>query len=127
MSPERSLYLQLMANDDVEQDELSDLTSRLRSRLLESDVTDVSLGRATSIPEGAKAGEAIAVGALAVSLAPSLVRSVFHSIETWMQHRPLRSVKITVDGRTIELTNASGDQQSQLVEAFIKSTSDDGR
>jgi hypothetical protein len=127
MSSERSLHLQLMANADVDQDELSELTARLRSSLLETEVTDVSLGRAGSIPEGARAGEAIAVGALAVSLAPSVVRSVFHVVETWMQHRPLRSVKITLDGRTIELTNASSEQQSRLVEAFIQSTADDGR
>jgi len=127
MSSERSLHLQLTADADVDEDELSDLTAHLRSRLLESDVTDVSPDRTGAVPQGARAGEAIAVGALVVSLAPSLVRSVFHTVETWMQHRPLRSVKITIDGRTIELTNASGDQQARLVEAFIASTADDDR
>ncbi|MFE9611176.1 hypothetical protein [Streptomyces sp. NPDC006012] len=105
---------------DVDQDELDQLTAMLRRQLLELDVTDVRMARSGgAVPEGAKPGELIAVGALVVSLAPTVLRPALRLVETWMQNRPVRTVKVDVDGRTLELGHASAEQQQQLLDAFV--------
>jgi hypothetical protein len=41
------------------------------------------------------------------------------TIQSWVERTSSRSVKVTLDGDTIELTNASDDAQRQLVESFL--------
>ncbi|MGW6905823.1 hypothetical protein [Streptomyces sp. NPDC054940] len=106
---------------DVDQAELDALTSQLRQRLLELDIDDVRLGRSDeAAPEGAKPGELIAVGALAVSLAPVVLRPALRLIETWMQNRPVRTVTVDIDGRILEIGHASKDQQQHLLDLYAE-------
>jgi hypothetical protein len=119
-----SMRLVVSGEADVDQDELDELAAQLRRRLLELDVDDVRVGRSDgTVPEGAKPGELIAVGALAVSLAPAVLRPALRLVETWMQNRPVRTVKIEVDGRVLELGHATAQQQQRLVESFLSGTS----
>lgn len=120
MAAGSGMRLVVSGHADVDQDELDALTAQLRRRLLELDVDGVGLDRsAAAVPQGAKPGVAIAVGALTVGLAPALFRSVLLLVETWMQNRPVRTVKVDIDGRSIELGQASAEQQQLLVEAFL--------
>ncbi|MFC8092340.1 hypothetical protein [Streptomyces sp. NPDC057301] len=110
---------------DVDAAELEALTSQLRQRLLELDVDTVRLERSDeAVPEGAKPGELLAVGALAVSLVPAVLRPALRLIETWMQNRPVRTVKVEIDGRVLELGHASKEQQQLLVDAVLHGSSD---
>ncbi|MFE0326875.1 hypothetical protein ACFW08_08745 [Streptomyces sp. NPDC058960] len=121
MAAASTVHLVVSGEVDVDQEELDELTTQLRRRLLELDVDDVRLGRSGEVvPEGAKPGEVIAAGALAVSLAPAVLRPVLRLVETWMQNRPVRTVKVDIDGRTIELGHASAEQQERLVDAFLE-------
>jgi hypothetical protein len=40
-------------------------------------------------------------------------------IQGWIARRASRSVKLTIDGDSIELSNASADEQRQLLQAFV--------
>ncbi|MFJ3302527.1 hypothetical protein ACIPSA_05300 [Streptomyces sp. NPDC086549] len=123
MAAGSGMRLVVSGGADVDQEELDELTAQLRRRLLELDVDDVRVGRSDGpVPEGAKPGELIAVGALAVSLAPAVLRPALRLVETWMRNRPVRTVKVDVDGRTLELNHATAEQQQRLVEAFLAST-----
>nr|WP_237492949.1 hypothetical protein [Streptomyces sp. YIM 132580] len=94
--------------------------TQLRGRLLELDVEDVRPVRSEAdAPEGAKSGELIAAGAMVLSLAPTLFRPVLRVVETWMQNRPVRTVKIEINGHQMELGHASPAQQQRVVEAFL--------
>ncbi|MFI9646027.1 hypothetical protein ACIHAA_06980 [Streptomyces sp. NPDC052040] len=118
--------LVVSGRDDVDPEELADLTAQLRRRLLELDVDDVrAAGYGVPAPSGAKSGELVAAGALAVSLAPAVLRSALRLVETWMQNRPVRTVKVDVGGRTLELGHASPREQQQLVEAFLSAVQSD--
>ncbi|MFL4908380.1 effector-associated constant component EACC1 [Streptomyces sp. MMS24-I2-30] len=115
-----SMRLAVTGAADVDQDELDQLTRELRRQLLELDVADVRVARSDgAVPEGAKPGELIAVGALVVSLAPAVLRPALRLLETWMRNRPVRTVKVDVDGRTLELDHASAQQQQQVLDAFV--------
>lgn len=114
------MSLVVSGETDVDQEELAQLTAQLRRRILELDVDDVRTARSDEgMPEGAKTGELMAVGTLAVGLAPTVLRPVLRLVETWMQSRPVRTVKVDVDGRVLELGHASPEQQQRLVEAFL--------
>jgi len=106
---------------DVRPEELEDLTRQLRRRLLELDVDDVWLARSDGpVPEGAKTGDLLTAGTLAVTLAPTLIRPALRLVETWMRGRPVRTVKAEWDGRTLELGHATPEQQQRLLEAFLE-------
>ncbi len=103
---------------------LEELTTRLRSELLDLDVNDVERVSAGNAPEGSKAIELAAVGALIVTMEQSglLLAKVVSTIREWLKRdpEPTRAVKITLGDQTIELTAASSDQQDRLVAEFIR-------
>ncbi|AZM50753.1 hypothetical protein DMB38_13350 [Streptomyces sp. WAC 06738] len=105
---------------DVDDEELDSLTGQLRQALLELEVGDVRAGRAGgAVPAGAKSGEGLALGVLAVTVAPVVLRSVVRLVEAWLQNRPVRSVRLELDGRSLELGDATDAEKQRLIEAFL--------
>ncbi|GGR29007.1 hypothetical protein [Streptomyces netropsis] len=99
--------------------ELDELTVQLREELLELDVDRVEPVRIEETPVGSKPGDAIALGVLAVTLSPIALRGVFRLLETWMTNRPVRKVRVVFGDDSIELEQASAEDQRRLVDAFI--------
>lgn len=113
------LQLVLAGSRDSDQEELDELTVQLRERLLELDVDGVELSRSGTVPEGAKPVDAIAVGALAVTAAPFLLRSVLDLVRTWIETRPVRTVSITLGEDSLDLEAVSSADQQRLIDAFL--------
>ncbi|WP_343998037.1 hypothetical protein [Streptomyces thermocarboxydovorans] len=113
------MQLVLTGRQDSDQEELDELTRRLRDRLFELDVDDVQLRRAGDLPEGAKPVDAIAVGALAVTMAPIALRSVVSLVQTWIENRPVHTVSIALGDNSLELEAVSSADQQRLIEAFL--------
>jgi hypothetical protein len=111
---------------DVEM--VDSLASDLRLELLELDVDSVSPVTVGPAPEGSKGVELVAIGALLVRVADSLpvVNAVVTSVRQWLARTASsgRSLKITVDGQSLELTAATAEQQQQLVAEFVRALSD---
>ena len=103
---------------------LDDLTLSLRDELLNLDVEGVERLKAGEAPDGARAVDLAAVGALIVTLGQSgaLVAKVVNTIREWLKRdpEPMRTVKVTLGDRTIELSAASSDQQERLIAEFIR-------
>ncbi|MFD9485230.1 hypothetical protein ACFWBX_14800 [Streptomyces sp. NPDC059991] len=104
---------------DSDRVELDQLTVKLRADLLELDVESVELARTEETPTGAKVGDAVALGLLTVTLSPIALRGVFRLLETWMVSRPIRRVRVVLGDDSIELEQASVEEQERLVGAFI--------
>ncbi|MFI8091296.1 hypothetical protein ACIF9R_23745 [Streptomyces sp. NPDC086080] len=113
------MHLVLTGGQDSDQEELDWLTRQLRERLLELDVESVELDRSGIVPDGAKPVDAIAVGALAVTAAPFLLRSVLDLVRTWIETRPVRTVALTLGEDSLELEAVSSADQQRLIEAFL--------
>jgi hypothetical protein len=64
-------------------------------------------------------GDVITIGALVVTGVPVALRAVVGLVETWLRSRPLRSITLTIEGDSLELTNVSPTEQHQLVQAFV--------
>lgn len=111
----------LDAGPDYEGEELFQLTQGLRGELLELDVDAVGLGAEGDAPDGAKGAELLAIGGLVVKFAlnSAVLKSVVDTTVAWLGRQKARSVKLTLDGDTLELSGVSSDEQSRLVEQWI--------
>jgi hypothetical protein len=115
------------AGADHDAEELFELTERLRGELLALEVDEVASDSHGQAPEGAKGAELLAFGGLAIQTALSspLLRSIVDATAGWLGRQQARSVKLTLDGDTLELTGVSSREQSTLVEQWIARHADD--
>jgi hypothetical protein len=104
-------------SDDAE--ELSRLTGQLRSRLLELDVERVDLVRGGQAPPGSKVADPITIGAIVITLAPTVIQAVIGLVQNWHRDHPVSSIKVTLGDDSLELSNASPEQLEQLTKAFV--------
>ncbi|MEV4534306.1 hypothetical protein AB0J82_10805 [Asanoa sp. NPDC049518] len=101
---------------DVDDDLLARMADDLRAELLELDVESVT--RPTGPPPGgSKAGEALAVGALLVAVAPSIVDGVMAVVTSWLS-RQRSDVTVEIDGQKIAGT-FTRKQRGALVDAYL--------
>jgi hypothetical protein len=112
---------QLDAGPEQDAEELAELTQRLRDELLELDVDAVEPATGGAAPEGAKGLELLAVGGLVVRFAMKapVLRAVVDTIVGWLGRQQARSVRLTLDGDTLELTDVSSDEQQRLIELWV--------
>jgi hypothetical protein len=118
----------LDAGADYEADELLELAQGLRGELLELDVDAVRLGIEGVAPDGAKGVELLAFGGLSIQFAlkSPVLRSVVDTTVAWLGRQQARSVRLTLDGDTLEVTGVSSDEQCRLVEQWVARHADDG-
>lgn len=117
----------LDAGPDYDSEELLELTQGLRGELLELDVDSVGLGSRGEAPGGAKGADMLAFGGLAIQFAlkSSVLRSVVDATVAWLGRQQARSVKLTLDGDTLEVMGISSDEQSRLIEQWVARHADD--
>lgn len=119
--PARSrVMLEVVGAADVDDEELQELTLSLRRHLLDLDVDDVRPAPGGQVPRGAKPAETVAAGALVLTAAPVLLRAVLRCVEEWLRNRPVRTVRLELSGRTIDLGAASARDQRRLIEEFVR-------
>lgn len=111
----------LDAGSDYDAEELHELAQRLRGELLELDVDAVGPGAHGEAPDGAKGAELLAFGGLSIQLALNspVLRSVVDTTVAWLGRQQARSVKLTIDGDTLDVTGVSSDEQRRLVEQWV--------
>jgi hypothetical protein len=115
------LALEVEPRRDADPEELAELAYRLRSELLDLDVESVEPMRASDAPEGAKGVELLALGGLVVQfvLRHEVLTSIINGVHTWLQRQSARSVKVTLDGDSLEITGPSSAEQDRLVELWV--------
>jgi anthranilate phosphoribosyltransferase len=106
---------------DADVEEIAELTRQLRRGLLELDVDAVEPVPGGQAPPGAKAGEALALGGLMVSLvnASGVLASVVAAIQSWVVGHGPRSVKLELDGDVLEVSGISSRRQNQLIKVWL--------
>ncbi len=125
---QRQIAAELDAGPEHDAEELAELTQRLRDELLELDVDAVEPATGGKAPEGAKGLELLAVGELVVRFAmkAGVLRTVVDATVGWLGRQQARSVTLTLDGDTLELTGASSDEQQRLIELWVARHADAG-
>jgi len=113
--------LVLQPSSDVDNNELDELTTELRRRLLEDlDVNAVNRAMSDPVPNNAKSADLATVGALVLTLSPITLRSTFLLIQEWLKHRPVRTARVTIGDDSIEVTHLTDASQRRLIESFVE-------
>jgi hypothetical protein len=117
-----SLTVVVSGAQDSDLDEVADLADRLCAELVDLDdverVAPLATGEA---PEGSKSAALLAAGGFLVEFLrhPDALRGIVDSVRAWLTRQKGSSVKITLDGDTLEVTGASSAAQEQLVALWI--------
>ena len=112
--------IELLADPDADDQELAELAYRLRGELLDLDVEAVEPAAAGQAPADAKGIDLLAIGALIVQFANSdALRSVVSGVWSWAARQRVRSVKLTLDGDSLEITGSRSAEQERLVDLWI--------
>lgn len=128
MADEHSeLAIQVLADPDVDDQELAELTFRLRSELLDLDVEAVEPA-AGQAPADAKGIGLLAIGGLIVRfvLDPDMLRAVVSCVGSWVGRQRVRSVKLTLDGDSCEVTGLRSAELERLIDLWIARHADTG-
>jgi hypothetical protein len=112
--------IELLAGPDADDQEPAELAFRLRRELLDLDVDAVEPA-AGQAPEDAKGLGLIAVGALIVrfALRPDVLRAVVSGVRSWAGRQRMCTVKLTLDGDTLEITGPHSAEQERAVDLWI--------
>ena len=101
------VQLEVIPQVDTDAAELEELALELRARLLDLGVEGAELVSGGAAPQGAKSLLGMFTGGIVVTAAGTSLRGVLHLAETWVKSRPVRSVKATVNGHSVEVNSAS--------------------
>jgi hypothetical protein len=120
-SGQGELSVELQAVPDTDMEELAQLTDRLRAELLDLDVYSVQQPVRGEAPEDAKGASLLAVGELVVRLVASaeVLTGIIGGVRSWLERNRVRSVKITLDGDTLELPHVSSAEQERLINLWV--------
>lgn len=115
------LTVELEAAADSDAEELAQLTHRLHEELLGLDVEPVYSVSGEEAPDSSKGIDLLAAGAFVVQfvLHPDVLQSIIDSVRSWLGRQHARSIKLTLDGDSLELTRASTAEQDRLVELWV--------
>ena len=122
-TPDLDLVLQLAA-PGADAEALDRATARLRREVRELPVANVGSVLSTSpAPSGAKAGaETVAIGAIAVSLAPHVIAPLFDLLKGWMNRNPGLATKIkyqSAKGEQVELEFDPGRMSKEEIAGLV--------
>ena len=107
--------------EGADDEELAEAARRLRAELLELDVTGAEPAPAPggASPDGAKGDGVMAVAGLLVQFAGhDVLAAVISSIQGWLGRQRSRSVRLTIDSDSIEITGATSAEQARLIELW---------
>ena len=117
--PEIAVRLEVGLESDADASEIDDATSQLRSELLELNVDDVKAPSGGPAPAGTRGAAAAEIGTLLVAAGRAAIGPIVAAIQSWVARRASRSVKLTIDGDSIEVSNVSPEDQRELIESFL--------
>jgi hypothetical protein len=115
------LSVELQAGLDTDAEELAELTGQLRSELLDLDVDAVQQATGGEVPEDSKGVGWSAAGELVVRLvaSPEVLMSLIGGIRSWLGRNRVRSVKLTLDGDSLEVSGMSSAEQDRLIDLWV--------
>jgi hypothetical protein len=124
--PGVGLRLEIGIEPDAEAAEIEEAASQLRDELLELDVEAVRVPAGEPAPPGSRGIDAGALGTLLVAAGHVAIGPIVQAVQSWVTRRATRSVKLTIENDSLELTNVSPEDQRRLIESFLARHAADG-
>jgi Effector Associated Constant Component 1 len=114
-----TLRVDLGLGADAGADEVDSATADLLRELRELDVESVERPSGGPPPEGSRAVELAALGALVVKLGGAAVGPLAHVLQSWLARRSGRTIKLTLGADSLEISGGSAQYQRELIEMFL--------
>jgi hypothetical protein len=111
------LVVRVQPAADGDDEELAELTRRLRAQLLELDVDAVDPLAEDTDPDRAK-GLGAVIGWLTVHLGGAGLREALAAVAAWAT-RTGRTVEVSYGGDTLKVTGVTSAQQEQIINGFL--------
>ena len=118
MDDANQVILHVLVGDDGDLEELADLADQLRGELLELDVISVAPLAAEEVPAGAKGAGPLAGWLVTQFATVDGLRAVLHAAWGWAV-RNRRTVEITIGADVLKVTDATAQQQQELIDAWL--------
>ena len=80
---------------------------------------DVKAPDGGEAPPGTRGAVGAEIGTLLVAAGRAAIGPVVAAIQSWVARRASRSVKLTIDGDSIEVSNVSPEDQRELIQSFL--------
>jgi hypothetical protein len=115
------LTVEVEVSADTDAEELALLTRRLGDELLDLDVDAVHPARGGEAPDSSKGIDPLAAAGLVVRfvLRQDLLQSIIDGVRSWLGRQHAHSIKLTLDGDSLELTRVTSAEQDRLVELWV--------
>lgn len=112
--------IQIFINDATA-DQLDMSTRNILRELRELNIESANLVKTDSIPVGAKSGDVILAGTIAVATLPTLLPKIVDLIQAWVMRDQNRAVKFKgrINNQAVEFEGSSQDLQ-KLISTFSK-------
>jgi hypothetical protein len=104
---------------DSDPEEVAQLGQRLRREIQQLDVDSVDFARGGEAPAGAK-GDPVTMAALAVTLAPVVLKSLFDLLQGWTSRHDKSTVTIEMGSDKLTLTGSPSKEQLQVIQAALQ-------
>jgi hypothetical protein len=113
------IELSLDGGDNAELDELS---NQLRAEVGDLNVDSIEPVSEGAAPDGTKSADYMAIGQMAVTLAPALIPPLFDLLKSWVERKPSTPVKIKVKvgKRTAQIEYDPTKTSAKDLEALVK-------
>jgi hypothetical protein len=119
-----SLTILVDAGRDTLPEDLDTLTRQLRDEISDLGVESVGLATAEVVPAGTKSMEAVTLGALAVTVLPTVLPRLIEFLQAWSLRAKDRTVKIkaSVGDRSVDVEYPAGASETVVKELIQKMT-----
>ena len=122
MDSSDTMVVHVDARRDTDEEELEELTSKLGRELEQLEVDEVERPVVGEAPEGTRALDILALGTLVVKLVQSAqpLRDVVQTVRRWVGNQENSTVRIEMDGDSIEVSSVSSVEKDKLINAWIE-------
>ena len=112
-----ALTLQVGAGEGTDAEELDRLARQLLNEVRELEVESADLVTTGPAPDGAKSGEAVTLGMVAVAVLPTVVPKLVEFLQAWVMRGQGRTLKFKgkVGGEDIEIEGATPEELKALL------------
>jgi len=115
------LSVVVQPGSDTDSEELAQLADRLRAELLDLGVDAVPRPARGEAPEDVKGAGLLAAAELVVGLvaSPAVLASVIDAVQSWLGRNRARSVKLTLEGDSLEVSGVSSAEPERLIDLWV--------
>lgn len=118
---DQQLFVLLEPEVGVDDDEREQLARQLGAELNELDIESLTAVGGRHAPPGSKGADTWGDWLIILSSSGGVFSSVLATLQDWLsRHREAHTVKVVMDGDTLELSGATAGEQADIVRAFVR-------